>query len=196
MKEDKLREELRKSRSLNANLSDQIEEMKAEQRMPKNMDFVQLARSEMRELAELGERNPLSLKLFMALGQLMNKQNAVMISSKAMQKLFGKSKSTVDRAVRVLKEEQWIKVVKIGTANAYVLNPNILWTDRNDKKGLIEFNAKIVTTLDEQEKDLRAQLKKGEEVKLKHMPVIANDDRVTVGDDSLPPPDQTDLDLN
>jgi len=196
MSEEKLREELRKSRELNSHLSARLDEAEALQRMPKNMDFVQLARAEMRELAELGEKNPLSLKIFMSFGQIMNKKNAVMISFKAMEKIFNKSRRTIDRAIRVLKEEKWIQIVKVGTANAYVLNPNILWSDKNDRRGLCEFNARIVTTLGEQEKDLRHALKKGKKIKLRHMPTVSEEERIVLGDDDLPPPDQRDLNLD
>ena len=192
----KLKEDLQKSRALNAHLSDTLEEIKSIDRMPKNMDFVQLARSEMRQLAELGEQNSLSLKIFMSFGQIMNKQNAVMISYKAMERLFGKSRATIDRALKVLRNESWIKVVKVGTANAYILNPSILWADKNDKRGLCEFQASVVTTLDEQDKDLRKALLNDEEIKLRNIPSISNSDRIALDNENLTPPDQGDLELD
>ncbi|MES9320406.1 hypothetical protein ABEP90_12405, partial [Cutibacterium acnes] len=112
---------------------------------------------------------------------------------KAMQQILGKSRPTLDRAVRLLREDNWIQVVKVGTANAYVLNSAVFWTDRGDKRHMASFKAQIVTTLDEQDKDFRAN----PHVKLKHVPtLVSKDERVIVGTDELPPPDQQDLDLN
>ena len=77
--------------------------------------------------------------------------------------------------------------------SASVLNSAVFWTDRGDKRHMASFGAQIVTTLDEQEKDLRAN----PHVKLKRVPtLVGKDERVVVGTDELPPPDQQDLDLN
>ncbi|MFM9587306.1 hypothetical protein, partial [Streptomyces caniscabiei] len=92
------------------------------------------SRAELRAIADLGAKSALALDLLMVLAQSMDKQNAVMISFKAMQQILGKSRPTLDRAVRLLREDNWIQVVKVGTANAYVLNSAVFWTDRGDKR--------------------------------------------------------------
>lgn len=186
-------EEISRLRRQLAQMSDLLDAEKAAQRLPKNMDFIQVSRAELRAIADLGAKSALALDLLMVLAQSMDKQNAVMISFKAMQQILGKSRPTLDRAVRLLREDNWIQVVKVGTANAYVLNSAVFWTDRGDKRHMASFGAQIVTTLDEQEKDLRAN----PHVKLKRVPtLVGKDERVVVGTDELPPPDQQDLDLN
>tara|TARA_R110001606_G_C15321507_1_gene644690 strand:- start:307 stop:792 length:486 start_codon:yes stop_codon:yes gene_type:complete len=160
--------------------------------MAKNLDFVQVSRSDLRAIADLGAKSSLALDLLMTLAQSMDKQNAVMISYKAMEQILGKSRPTLDRAIRLLKQDNWIQVVKVGTANAYVLNTGVFWTDRGDKRPLANFNARVVTTLAEQDKDLR----ECPQVSLKRVPVIeSKHERMTLGSDQLPPPDQGDLDL-
>ena len=58
---------------------------------------------------------------------------------------------------------------------------------------MTSFNARVVTTLEEQEIDLR----NNPDVKLRRTPaLVGKDDRVIVGTDRLPPPDQQDLDLD
>lgn len=186
-------EEISRLRRQLAQMSDLLDAEKAAQRLPKNMDFVQVSRAELRAIADLGAKSALALDLLMVLAQSMDKQNAVMISFKAMQQILGKSRPTLDRAVRLLREDNWIQVVKVGTANAYVLNSAVFWTDRGDKRHMASFKAQIVTTLDEQDKDFRAN----PHVKLKRVPtLVSKDERVIVGTDELPPLDQQDLDLN
>jgi hypothetical protein len=188
----KEQEEISRLRRQLAQMSDLLDAEKAAQRLPKNMDFVQVSRAELRAIADLGAKSSLALDLLMVLAQSMDKQNAVMISFKAMEQILGKSRPTLDRAVRLLREDKWIQVVKVGTANAYILNSAVFWTDRGDKRHMASFGAQIVTTLDEQDKDLRAN----PNVKLKRVPtLVSKEERIVIGTDKLPPPDQQDLDL-
>lgn len=190
---DTEQEEISRLKRQLAQMSDLLDAEKAAQRLPKNMDFVQVSRAELRAIAELGAKSALALDLLMVLAQSMDKQNAVMISFKAMQQILGKSRPTLDRAVRLLREDNWIQVVKVGTANAYILNSSVFWTDRGDKRHMASFKAQIVTTLDEQDKDFRAN----PNVQLKRVPsLVPKGERVILGNEDLPPPDQLDLDLN
>lgn len=185
-------EEISRLRHQLAKMSDVLEAERAERRLLKNMDFVQVSRAELRAIAKLGSKSSLALDLLMIFAQSMNKQNAVMMSFKAMELTLGKSRPTLDRAIRLLKQDNWVQVVKVGTANAYVLNQAVFWTDRGDKRKISNFSAQVITTLEEQDKDLR----KSPNIKLKRIPTLENKERIILGDDKLPPPDQQDLDLN
>jgi len=186
-------EEISRLRKQLAQMSDLLDAEKAAQRLPKNMDFVQVSRAELRAIADLGAKNALALDLLMIMAQSMDKQNGVMMSYETMEIITNKSRRQLSRAVNLLKSDQWIQVVKVGTANAYLLNKSVFWTDRGDKKHLGTFGVQVVTTLEEQDKDLRAN----PHVKLKRVPtLVGKDERVIVGTDELPPPDQQDLDLN
>ncbi|HDT6013296.1 TPA: plasmid replication initiation protein [Raoultella ornithinolytica] len=188
-----MEDEVTRLRQQLSQMADLLDAEKAARRLPKNMDFVQVSRADLRAIAELGAKSSLALDLLMILAQTMDKQNAVMISFKAMQDILGKSRPTLDRAVRLLKEDNWIQVIKVGTANAYILNNAVFWTDRGDKRPLTQFNARVVTTLAEQEMDLR----NNPNVKLRRTPtLVGKDERVVVGTDQLPPPDQQDLELD
>lgn len=186
-------EEITRLRQQLSQMSDLLDAEKAAKRLPKNMDFVQVSRADMRAIAELGAKNSIALKLLMTFAQTMDRQNAVMISFKAMEEIMGKSRPTLDRAIRLLKEDNWLQVVKVGTANAYVLNSAVFWPDSNDKRSMTNFTARIVTTLNEQDMDLR----KNRNVRLKRTPtIVPNGERVILDTEPLPPPDQQDLDLN
>ena len=187
-------DEVTRLRQQLSQMSDLLDAEKAKNRLPKNLDFVQISRSEMRAIADLGTKNPLALDLLMIFAQSMNKQNAVMISFRAMKQLTGKSRATLDRAIRVLKQNNWIQVVKVGQANAYVLNSAVFWSDRGDKRSMASFSAQVVTTFEEQEKDIR----QCPDVSLKRVPSLEPkaQERVLLNDEELPPPDQGDLDLN
>lgn len=185
-------DEISRLRHQLAQMSDLLNAEKVAQQIPKNMDFIQVSRSELRAIADLGAKSSLALNLLMTLAQAMDKRNAVMMSYGAMEMILGRSKRQLSRAIGLLKEDNWIQVVKVGTANAYVLNSAVFWTDRGDKRHMAYFDARVVTTLAEQEKDLRENPK----VKLRRVPNIDHKkERMILGQDELPPPDQQDLEL-
>ncbi|KAB1400885.1 hypothetical protein F8150_22735 [Salmonella enterica subsp. enterica serovar Schwarzengrund] len=93
--------------------------------------------------------------------------------------------------MKYLKEHNWVEVIKVGTANAYVINSRVLWQSHGDKK-LTHFHATIVASSDEQDTPVEAW----DKVKLNHFPCLSHDDDVTVPNEQLPPPDQEELDFH
>lgn len=145
----------------------------------KNHDFVQVKRSELLALNELAAKSGTAHRLLMMLVQTMNKENAVIFSQKAMQQEMDVSRPTIDRAIKLLKDDLWLQVVKIGTANAYAMNSNVFWTGRRDKK-LGVFSAQVITTLAEQDKDLREK----PSMKLKKVPYAIPPEQPVILDDT------------
>ena len=166
--EEKLKQELTKARELNSRLVDKLKEHEAEERTKKNQNFVQLYKQELLELRALTAKDPTAMGLLLMLVEKMNKQNAVVMSQKTMMKITGKSQPTITRAIRTLKDSQFIQVVKIGTANAYVINSKVFWQSGVNGK-YPTFNATVVASGDEQEKNY---IENWEGVKLKHVPLL------------------------
>jgi hypothetical protein len=65
-----------------------------------------------------------------------------------------------------------------------------VWQTSNKQKKYAFFPATVVASASEQENGF---LEKSQQ-KIRHIPLIENTDRVIVGADELPPPDQKDLD--
>jgi hypothetical protein len=174
-----LKEKITKLRNDLSKVHDILEEERNQKKLPKNFDFIQVQRSEIRNISDLAKRSTHALDMLMLFAQTMDTANAVMISYKAMQDLLSISRSTATRAINVLVDDKWIQVVKVGASNAYILNSSVFWTDRGDKK-YGTFQAKIVTTFDEQDKDLRANSK----VKLKRTPqIIVHPEKISIIED-------------
>lgn len=167
-KEDKLRQELTNARQLNSRLVDKLKEHEAEERTKKNQNFVQLYKQELLELRALTAKDPTAMGLLLMLVEKMNKQNAIVMSQKTMMKITGKSQPTITRAIKTLKDSQFIQIVKIGTANAYIINSKVFWQSGVNGK-YATFNATIVASGDEQEKDY---IENWDGVKLKHIPLF------------------------
>ena len=105
--------------------------------------------------------------------------------------ITGVSRPTVGRAIKLLKDDQWIDTVKIGNANAYCVNERVFWqAGRNQKKirDLLSNSYRICHRSGERFPEKAKQ-------KLTYIPIIESSDIPTTGTDELPPPDQGDLSL-
>ena len=82
----------------------------------------------------IGE-NPLALKLYTFFAEHCDYLNALVCPIDILAEEFQVHERTVRRAVKWLEERQHIVVVKVGTANAYVLDPTDLWKNLDQYKG-------------------------------------------------------------
>ena len=148
----------------------------------------------MKSLRELAEQSPTQFRILMVMAEKMDQNNAVMISNKAFQALLGVTRQTISNSVGVLAKNNWLKIMKVGTSNAYFLNSKAFWTDRIDKQRFAEFTATIITT--EKEQDISAE--DWDSIKVRKVPMleVRSEERIIMGNEELPPPDQKDIDLN
>lgn len=157
-----------------------------------NYNFVQLSRNYLREMRGLARKSPVAHEILYYLVEHMGRTtNAVVCSRKLLSEVTGCSIATVGRAIRILKDDNWIDTVKIGTANAYCVNERVFWQAARNQRHYAVFSATVIAAASEQESDFREKAKQ----KLTYIPVIEDTDIPVTSDDDLPPPDQRDLDL-
>ncbi|EAA4617832.1 plasmid replication initiation protein, partial [Salmonella enterica] len=113
---------------------------------------------------------------------------------KTLCQLMGKGRTTVYNAVKYLEDEKWIKVLKIGTANAYIVNSQVFWTTGLQKQRYAIFSATVITAATEQDMPPESW----DSIETKNFPFVnlKDDERTVLDNIELPPPDQTDLELN
>lgn len=140
------------------NLESKIEEYKnlldrerKEQQENKNSNFIQLYRKNIIFIRRLAKIDPNALPVLLILLEKMNKQNAILISQDVLSQITGKTRQTINKAIRALKEGRYIQVIKVGTANVYVVNSAIAWT-AGEKTKYQAFSAQVVASKDEQDK--------------------------------------------
>lgn len=157
-----------------------------------NYDFVQLSRSYLKQMRALARKNPLAHEILYYFVEHMGRTtNAVVVSYQTLCEITGVSRPTVGRAIKLLKDENWIDAVKVGSATAYCVNARAFWqASRNQKKYAI-FSATVIASETEQDS---AYPEKARE-KLTYIPIVERDQVATVSNDELPPPDQQDLDI-
>ncbi len=157
-----------------------------------NYNFVQVSRSYLREMRGLARKSPVAHEILYYLVEHMGRTtNAVVCSRNVLAEVTGCSIATVGRAIRVLKDDNWIDTVKIGNASAYCVNERAFWQAGRNQRQYAIFSATVIAAASEQDSDFREKAKQ----KLTYIPVIEDSDIAVAGKDQLPPPDQQDLDI-
>lgn len=121
--------------------------------------FVQVNKEAYKAEDWLMAKSPISYRIFKFLINNMDDYNAVICSYKVLQETFGVSQDTVRRAIKILKEKQYIDVYKSGTSNVYAINKNIVWNSWGTNYDYAKFGVNIILSESEQEERVRARIK-------------------------------------
>lgn len=152
--------------------------------------YYMMSRAAEKNLRALQRDNPTASLVFSVIRETMQiGTNAVTISNVALGKILDKSPRTIARATKFLTDNSYVQVIKTGNTNTYVVNEQIAFAGTKGQRSAV-FSSTIVAHECEQEEGWD-QVKK-----LKAAPVIYDGERVVMGGDELPPPDQKDLELN
>jgi len=122
-------------------------------RLKRNVDdpeIVRMSKIYMDETIDLAKQNASAFKILMLMVSKMTQVNSLMISNESLEKLTGSSNSTIKRAVRHLREEGWLDVIKAGASNIYRINSDIFWHETSEGKWA-EFPTHVVSNFDEQD---------------------------------------------
>lgn len=179
-------------------LRDQNERLRAEIARLKygaiNRGFVQVSRDYLDALDALMVQSVSARRLLTVLIKGMDKGNSLVISQERLQKETKFGASTVKRAIKLLRDQRWIEVLKVGNMNVYRINSNVVWTSRADGKHA-SFSATVVLDWDEQD----AITKSDEAPKLRQVQVLQDDEEVLVSGAALgseDPPEQAQIDFH
>ena len=187
-----LEKKLTQTRALLAHTVDTLHEERRLVEATKNRvtgGYYMMSRKAEKNLRALQNSSPTAALIFSVIRENMQiGTNAVAISNTAFCKIIGKSRATVTRAIRYLSDHNYVQIIKVGTTNTYVVNEKVAFAGNSGQRKAV-FSATVVAHECEQEEGWN------EVKKLKAVPVIYDDERVILGDDELPPPDQTDFDL-
>jgi hypothetical protein len=190
---DQLIERNKRLNELLQNTAAQLEEERRLNMLTKNRvtgGYYMMSRTAEKNLRALQKENPTAALVFSVIRENMQiGTNAVTISNGALCKIIGKSRATITRAISHLSNHQYVQIIKTGNSNTYVVNEKVAFAGSVGQRKAV-FSATIVAHECEQEEGWN-QVKK-----LKAIPIIYEGERIILGNDSIPPPDQTDLDFN
>lgn len=122
------------------------QEQEEEEKRQKNYNFIQLYRDNMPELRWLMTNHAFASNLLFFILEHMNTRNALACSYVIFEDYFGKHKTTIYRNLKILEENGFIDILKMGTSNVYVVNENLAWTDKNTNKKYAKYDGKILVS--------------------------------------------------
>lgn len=142
--------------------------------------------------AQLSVQSPKAGALLHLLAARVGEHNAVVMSHAIMADLLGCSRDTIKRALAELRARNWLEVRQLtstGTANAYVLNDRVAWTQARDGLRYSLFSAAVVVSADVQPD--RDEL--GDQPPLRKLPRMLEGERQVAAGEGLPPPSEPSL---
>jgi len=182
------------SKSISTKETQESQESQESHTEKDNYDFVQVSRQYLKQMRSLARKSPLAHEILYYLVENMGRTtNAVVVSYVTLCEVTGVSRPTIGRAIKLLKDDNWIDAVKIGNATAYCVNARAFWQAGRHQKKYAIFQATIIASESEQDGNFREKAKEP----LTYIPVLGKNDRaIQNGGEILPPPDQQDLELN
>lgn len=115
----------------------------------KNNNFVMMYREHMPEIRWLMKTSGIASGILNFIMEHMDNKNALMCSQQVFVDYFGVSRPTVARAIKLLKDNGFIDILKSGTSNVYIVNQEIAWTSWNNSKKYCKFEGNILVSATE-----------------------------------------------
>lgn len=116
----------------------------------KSANFVQIQDRYLKDIQVLISQNPVSAQILFFFIEKMGKfNNSVVCSYQTLIEITGFSRSTIARAIKLLKDQNWIDTVKIGSATAYCVNAQVAWRKANNKRHYAVFSSTVVASSSE-----------------------------------------------
>jgi len=99
-----------------------------------NDNFVQLYRHRMSDIRKLTHDYPIAVECLLYICEKMDKNNILVCSHKVLAEACDRSISSITKAIGILKDRGFIRILKTGSLNAYLINNDIAWTSVGGKK--------------------------------------------------------------
>jgi len=134
-----------------------------------NYNFVQVSLGYMKQMRHLARKSPLAHEILYYLVEHMGRTtNAVVVSYFTLCEVMEVSRPTIGRAIKVLKDDNWIDAVKIGNTTAYCVNARVFWQAARNQKKYAIFQATIIASESEQNSSYPKKAKE----KLTYIPIL------------------------
>ena len=159
-----------------------------EHERPATFGWLMMDKKPIQALKRLAIEHHIAMGCLMHFVENMSRSNAYMSSQQSIGKALGVTSRAVKTAVSVLQEARFVQVVKIGTANAYIVNTKVAWQGNRGAR-FAHFHADVVAYENEQP----AGREIDDDTPLIQLPVLEEGERLLVNNDEIDPPDQGEM---
>ena len=155
---------------------------------PATFGWLMMDKKPIQALKRLAIEHPIAMGCLMHFVENMSRSNAYMASQKSIADQLRVSAPAVKKAVAVLETGNFVQVVKIGTANAYIVNTKVAWQGNRGAR-FAHFHADVVAYENEQPSGRDID----DDTPLIQLPVLEEGERLLVNNDEIDPPDQGEM---
>jgi biotin operon repressor len=150
--------------------------------------WLQFEKKALKEMTKLSMASPAAMGTLMYLVNNMSRSNALVVSQQAIAEGIGGKRGTVNKAIKYLSDHNFIQIIKAGGVSVYVVNSRVAWQGERGAR-YAAFGADVIAIESEQSIDL------DDKTPLHSVPVLYDGERIMVGNENMPPPDQGELEL-
>jgi hypothetical protein len=113
--------------------------------VPAKKRFAQVYPEGWQTIRSLGE-NPTALRVYTFIAEHCDHLNALVCPLEVLAEELGVNERTIRRAMHWLEDRRHLVIAKVGTANAYILNPADVWKNYERYKGYCAFHANTLAS--------------------------------------------------
>jgi hypothetical protein len=151
--------------------------------------WLQFEKKGLQELQKLAIKSPSAMGVLIYLTNNMSRSNALALSQTVLAKHVGISVRSAASAVKTLADHNFIEVIKVANLCVYRINSRVAWQGNRGER-FAYFAADIIAV--EAEQDAKTM---ENSIPLKQVPQLGDGERLIVGNESIDPPDQQEMDL-
>jgi hypothetical protein len=153
-----------------------------------NFGWLMMDKKPIQAMKRLAVAHPIAMGALMHMVENMSRSNAFMASQQSIAKALGVTSRAIKTAVAELETQKFVQIIKIGTANAYIVNTKVAWQGNRGAR-FAHFHADIVAYEVEQSRDI------DDTTPLNQIPRLEEGERLLVGNEPIEPPDQQEMEL-
>lgn len=139
---------------------------KAQQRALKNKkespfdNFTQMNLKHADDWIALSKKSHIAAEILWFLIKNCDRNNAVVCSSKVLEEALNYDRASIFRALKILKESQFVNIKKSGSSNVFLINRELTWKSWGKNYKYAEFGAKIIISESEQDQPVATKTKR------------------------------------
>lgn len=163
--------------------------LKTEDSTPATFGWFQLEKKIGQELQRLAIKHPAAMGTLVYFMNNMGRTNTLAVSQAVIAEKVGIKRQSVNLAVALLEKHRFIEIVKVGNLCVYRVNTRVAWQGNRGEK-YAHFSADVIAF----EKEQTRSIEDAEPLKILPLP-YGEDGRFLMGNESIEPPDQQELEL-
>lgn len=114
-------------------------------------DFAQMNLQHADDWIALSKKSHIATEILWFLIKNCDRHNAIVCSSKVLEEALNYDRTSIFRALKILKESQFVDIKKSGSTNVFLINKELTWKSWGKNYQYAEFGAKIIISESEQE---------------------------------------------